>query len=152
MPASGSNMAMAQAFVNRLEANGGTEMDAALQFALRTPPQHGYLRQIIFVTDGAVGNEEALFKLIEARLGAARLFTVGIGSAPNALFMTRAAKFGRGSFTYIGSTDEVEQRIGELFERLSAPVLTDVRLESKKRMKIEEFMRGIKDLPSWKVS
>jgi Ca-activated chloride channel family protein len=38
---------------------------------------------VIFITDGAVGNEDALFALISERLGSSRLFTVGIGSAPN---------------------------------------------------------------------
>jgi Ca-activated chloride channel family protein len=82
----------------------------------------------VFLTDGAVGNEQALFAAVSREIGDSRLFTVGIGSAPNALFMTRAAKFGRGTFTYIGSTNEVEQKIGALFRQLASPVLTDVHV------------------------
>ncbi len=44
----------------------------------------GLVRQVVFLTDGAVGNEDELFQLIRERLGDRRLFTVGIGSAPNA--------------------------------------------------------------------
>ena len=54
------------------------------------------------MTDGAVGTETALFKAIEQRLGDARLFTIGIGSAPNSYFMRKAAQFGRGTYTHIG--------------------------------------------------
>jgi Ca-activated chloride channel family protein len=59
-------------------------MAPALTFALDGRETPGYLRQVIFMTDGGVANEDELFRLIAQRLGASRLFTVGIGSAPNA--------------------------------------------------------------------
>ena len=46
----------------------------------------GGFEQLLFITDGAVSNEDELFALIDRSLGARRLFTVGIGSAPNAHF------------------------------------------------------------------
>ena len=146
MPASGSNVAMAQAFVDRLEANGGTEMNTALQFALRTPPQHGYLKQIIFVTDGAVGNEEGLFKLIEARLGDARLFTVGIGSAPNSWFMRKAAEAGRGTFTTISALHEVAEKMDKLFRKLENPQLTNIELQWPGGTTVESYPSIVPDL------
>ena len=80
------------------------------------------------MTDGAVGNEDQLFGLIADRLGATRLFTVGIGSAPNSHFMTKAAQFGRGTFTYIGDLREVEEKMTRLFAKIDSPVLTDVAI------------------------
>ena len=74
---------------------------------------------MIFITDGAVGNEVALFEEISTRLGNSRLFTVGIGSAPNSWFMREAARFGRGSHTHIGSLEEVGDKMAALFARLS---------------------------------
>jgi Ca-activated chloride channel homolog len=56
------------------------------------------------------------------------LFTVGIGSAPNGYFMRTAAQMGRGTFTFIGQTSEVEQRMNELLRKLTSPVLTDITL------------------------
>jgi len=80
------------------------------------------------MTDGAVGNEQALMGLIHSELGNRRLFTVGIGSAPNTHFMTEAAHFGRGSFTYIGRISEVKEKMAGLFAHLEHPALTDLRL------------------------
>lgn len=74
-----SSLQQAEAFVKRLQADGGTEMAPALEEALRTAAPAGYLKQVVFITDGSVGNEAALFELIHQKLGAARLFTVGIG-------------------------------------------------------------------------
>ena len=50
---------------------------------------------LVFLTDGAIGNEQQLFDTITAGLGRSRVFMVGIGSAPNSHLMSRAAELGR---------------------------------------------------------
>lgn len=127
--ASVKNIVAARRYVDKLQANGGTEMVPAMQAALEAPAKEGYLRQVMFMTDGSVGNEDQLFKLIQRKLGHSRLFTVGIGSAPNGHFMTKAAQLGRGSFTYIGDVAEVGEKMAELFAKLEHPVLSDIAVE-----------------------
>jgi len=128
-PASAANVATASAWVGRLQAEGGTEMAPALHAALDGREHPGVVRQVVFLTDGAVGNEDELLRLVTARLGDSRLFTVGIGSAPNSHFMTRAAALGRGTFTYIGNVAEVREKMTALFAKLDAPVLKGVEVE-----------------------
>jgi Ca-activated chloride channel family protein len=101
---------------------------------------------VIFLTDGAVGNEEELFHLIQARLGDSRLFTVGIGSAPNSHFMRKAAELGRGTFTYIGRVDEVGARMSELFGKLEAPVLKGITLQWPETAHAEAWPARVPDL------
>ncbi|AGS22796.1 marine proteobacterial sortase target protein [Rhizobium etli] len=122
------NREKAVAYVRSLTADGGTEMLPALEDALRSqgPVASGALRQVVFLTDGAIGNEQQLFQEITANRGDARVFTVGIGSAPNTYFMTKAAEVGRGTFTQIGSTDQVASRMSELFAKLQNPAMTDI--------------------------
>lgn len=115
-------------FVHRLKAEGGTEMASALKAALSGNVYPGYLRQVVFITDGSVGNEVALFAYIEQALNESRLFTIGIGSAPNSYFMRKAAEMGRGSFTYISDLNDVESKLEGLFKKLSAPVLSDLSI------------------------
>ena len=81
---------------------------------------------MIFLTDGAIGNEQQLFDVISAGRGRSRIFMVGIGSAPNSYLMNRAAELGRGTFTHIGSTQQVEERTRALFEKLESPVVTNL--------------------------
>lgn len=116
--------------VNNLEANGGTEMAKALNLSFRntSSSNSAFLKQIVFITDGSVGNESELFELINANLGNARLFTVGIGSAPNAYFMRKAAEFGRGTYTFIGDVGEVQEKMLSLFEKIESPALTNLKL------------------------
>lgn len=146
LPATAQNIAQARAWVNALKAGGGTEMAPALEFALDGRDTPGYLRQVIFVTDGGVSNEEELFKLIEKRLGASRLFTVGIGSAPNSHFMARAAQFGRGTFTQIGDVREVGEKMTRLFAKIEAPVLQDVAIRWSDGTTAETFPPRVPDL------
>ncbi|HEX7061769.1 MAG TPA: marine proteobacterial sortase target protein [Woeseiaceae bacterium] len=126
VPATPDNVARARAWVAGLQANGGTEMRPALLRALRQPARETHLRQVVFITDGSVGNEAELFSLIEAELGAARLFTVGIGSAPNGWVMRKAAEAGRGTFTTVSALHEVNEKMHGLFEKLKQPQVTDI--------------------------
>ncbi len=146
MPATQDNIQHAMNYVAGLHADGGTEMLSALQLALRDKAPEGMLRQVIFLTDGSVGNEEQLFSTIQQQLGSSRLFTVGIGSAPNSFFMTRAAQFGRGTFTYIGKVGEVKQKMATLFSKLESPVLRNISINLKDSDKVEVWPKRIPDL------
>jgi Ca-activated chloride channel family protein len=127
-PAVGINRQSAADFIDGLVADGGTEMRSALDLAFSMPPTLDALRQIVFVTDGSVSNEADLVKLIGSRIGSARLFTVGIGGAPNAYFMREAAAAGRGSFTFIPQIEQVNERMSDVFRKLENPALVDLQL------------------------
>lgn len=120
----------ARGFVEGLNANGGTNMYGPLQAAMQNASvTHERLKQIVFITDGSVGNEAQLFELIHQQIGSSRLYTVGIGSAPNGYFMRKAAEFGRGTYSYIGKPDEVQEKMAQLFGKIEKPVLTQVRVQ-----------------------
>lgn len=145
-PADSENVRRAIRWVEGLEARGGTEMASALNLALNGADAPGVVRQVVFLTDGAVGNEEALFGLIRDRLGDSRLFTVGIGSAPNGHFMAKAAQLGRGTYTCIGSIDEVKAKMGELFAKLESPVLKGIAVRWPDSARAEAWPTRIPDL------
>lgn len=126
--ATAADVQLARDWVGGLQATGGTEMLPALQQALagKTSPTH--LRQIVFVTDGAVEHGEALYALLRDQLADARLFPVGIGSAPNAYFLRRAGALGRGTATTIRDLHDVSARMQQLFDKLDRPALRNLQL------------------------
>lgn len=130
VPADRAAREIARRFVDSLRASGGTEMRPALELALPYPdaPAGEWLRQVVFITDGSVANEAEIVALIRRRLGDARLFTVGIGAAPNAWFMHEAAAAGRGSYTFIPAIETVEARMADLFLKLERPALVGLAL------------------------
>ncbi|WP_462157476.1 marine proteobacterial sortase target protein [Pseudoalteromonas sp. GB56] len=140
------NRAEAERFVYNLQADGGTEIADALNHALDGNIHPDYVRQVVFLTDGSVGNEQALFELIGQQLGDSRLFTVGIGSAPNAYFMRRAAHVGRGSFTFISHSSDVSRQMKNLFERLQNPAIRDVQLSGSSSPELDYWPKPLPDL------
>ena len=143
-PANRQNISAAKIMINNIQADGGTEMAGALDFALQQANDENYLQQIIFITDGSIGNEDQLFKLISRKLGNARLFTIGIGHAPNSHFMRKAAEFGRGSYTYVNDLKEVNTKMAELFAKITQPMLRDIKLNWPVR--VEQYPQKLPDL------
>ena len=154
VPVDHSGMLTALDFIDELMANGGTNMAPALHDAMSLPRKNGLLRQIVFITDGSVGNEEELLLQLANQLGESRLFTVAIGSAPNSGFMRKAAEIGRGNHTHIGRLDEVTERMNTLWTRIENPALQNICVDWG--MNAETFPEIIPDLyagePLWLFS
>ena len=148
VPAIETNKQNGKYFVNRLDANGGTEALDAIEYGLgsRDGKSENYLRQIVFLTDGQVGNEDEIFRTVKWKIENDRFFSIGIGSAPNSYLLTKLAELGRGAFTYIGSTQEVAQKMHDLFEKLESPALTDIEVDFPTEVNAELALGTISDL------
>ncbi|MBW2666068.1 MAG: marine proteobacterial sortase target protein, partial [Deltaproteobacteria bacterium] len=141
------NLRRAIDYVRGLESQGGTRILPAIRVALaHQHASRGFLRQVVFLTDGSVANEQELFEAIRRDLGESRLFTVGIGSAPNSHFMRKAAQFGRGSFSHIGKPEEVSEKMERLFRKLESVVLRDITIEIPGAEILEQYPARISDL------
>ena len=152
MMATQQNKEKANNFITQLSADGGTEMYQPLSNALSMPQTNlqsaSAIKQILFITDGAVSNEQALFKLISSATELPRLFTVGIGSAPNGYFMRKAAQFGQGSYTYIGNINDVEKKMSNLLSKISKPTLKNIKVKFNPThvASLEQYPNRIPDL------
>ncbi len=133
-----SNIRKALSWVGALYASGGTEIGLAFDMALAVGGKNTdeidvegkdkvkRLQQVVFFTDGAVGNEAEVFRKIQKNLGNKRIFTVGLGSAPNRYFMAKAAKIGRGSYQVVNSSNEIQPVMDRLFTQLRTPALVNI--------------------------
>ncbi len=146
VPADAESIDSARDFVEGLQADGGTNIAAALGLALDSEGKLADVRQVVFITDGAVGNEAQIFSQVARDLGDSRLFTVGIGTAPNAHLMRKAAHFGRGSYTFIGAAAEISNRMASLFDKLESATLTDIEVDWPGLAASEVSTRRIPDL------
>lgn len=148
------NIEIALDFIHQLSADGGTEMYLPLAKALSMEQSNKQfdhaIKQILFITDGAVSNELSLFELIKNTHVLPRLFTVGIGRAPNSYFMRKAAQYGQGSYTYIADVNEVEKKMSILLKKISQPVLTNIQVQFHPLHlgNIEQYPKKIPDLYS----
>ncbi len=120
----------AKGWVAGLQAAGGTAIYPALARAMTLIGEGsaGYASRVIFLTDGAVANEQEVLRAIAGRLGDTRLHTIGIGAAPNAYLMRKMAWHGRGICEFVATIDQASNRIDAFFDRLERPVWTDLEL------------------------
>ncbi|EWS98330.1 hypothetical protein BG00_10225 [Pseudoalteromonas sp. SCSIO_11900] len=144
--ASDFNLRRAERFIYNLQADGGTEIKGALDAVLDGTQFEGFVRQVVFLTDGSVSNEDQLFKHIAHALGDSRLFTVGIGSAPNRYFMRRAADIGKGTYTFISSAHDVQPKMQQLFDKLAHPAMTNLALTNKNEESLDFWPSPLPDL------
>jgi len=125
------NIQLAKRFISKLDGDGGTVMLPALTAAFDAPSRanNNKLRQVVFITDGQISNEGELFSVIAKNLGNSRLFMIGIGSAPNRYFLSRAAKLGRGTDTIIPDLDKVAAKMTRVFAKLEKPIMQNLTVK-----------------------
>jgi Ca-activated chloride channel family protein len=140
------NIRKAQEWINELEAGGGTVMGPSLKMALEEKHKEGHLRQIIFITDGAIGYEDSVAHFVKNNVGNARFFVVGIGSAPNTHLMKLLALHGRGVPVFIGNIEETEHEMNSLFQKMRSPILTDLKLNLSDDIRAEIIPSKVPDL------
>jgi len=110
---------------------GGTEMAQPLSMAADLLSSGGLERDrvLVFVTDGQVGNESQLIKLLGARLNGTRVFALGIDQAVNAGFLNRlAALGGQGEAELVESEDRVDEVLTRCHRRIDTPALRDLQV------------------------
>jgi len=120
-------------FIDRIEALGGTNMEAAFNLALKDKVDESRPSNIIFITDGkpTIGefDEVKLMKKISDANGKHhRIFTFGIGEDLNIRLLDKIAEDGRGLRSYITDGNEISGTVTSFFKKISAPVLSDVKI------------------------
>ncbi|HNG92219.1 MAG TPA: VIT domain-containing protein [Acidobacteriota bacterium] len=125
-----------EAYLRKVTARGGTELDMAVSHALqaiaRREESTPRMPVIVLLTDGQIGDESRVLKRIQQELGAARVFTVGIDTAVNEGFLRRLATVGGGTSTFVQPGSQLEEALQAVAREMGKPVLTSLELEAGK--------------------
>lgn len=128
-PATPDNIAEALAYVEAMQASGGSNIKSAIEQALSPQTADGYLRLVTFLTDGKVQNEFETLRTLNDKLGQARLFALGVGSNVNRYLLGEMGEMGNGFTQYIDPNRDVRQQAIQTAKRLQTPVLTDIHVD-----------------------
>ena len=140
------NLTAARNYVSGLRANGGTEMINGVRAALDFPHDPSRYRFVTFMTDGYIGNERDILAAVHDRIGAARIFSFGVGNSVNRYLMERMAEAGRGVVAYLGLNDSARDVMDDFFARVSRPALTDVEIDWGGMAVTDVYPRTLPDL------
>jgi Ca-activated chloride channel homolog len=129
LPATKENCDNALDSISRESAGGGTELEAALQTAVKLPRSEFVSRSIVVVTDGYIAEEKSAFTLIHENLQKTNFFAFGIGSGVNRYLIEGVAHAGQGE-PFIVTNPSEAAALGDRFRRyIQSPVLTDIHVK-----------------------
>ncbi|HVE12313.1 MAG TPA: VIT domain-containing protein [Elusimicrobiota bacterium] len=131
------NKARALRYVKKIESAGGTNIEAGLQDGLKllSGSREGRTAMLFFLTDGVptVGQTQIDALLKQAQDGnhgvSARVFSFGVGDDVNTLLLDKLAEMNRGAHDYVGKGEDLENKVSSLYQKVSQPALTDVKVE-----------------------
>ena len=146
VPATPANVRRGLDYVDDLEADGGTMMERGIRAALQPPQDERWLRIVSFMTDGYIGNEREIFRLVEDLRGRARIFSFGVGDSVNRYLLEGLARHGRGAVAFVGLSDSVAREVDRFYERSARPAMTDVRLQVEGATISDVYPRQLPDL------
>ncbi|MBS1796396.1 MAG: VWA domain-containing protein [Acidobacteria bacterium] len=121
-------------FVNRLQPNGGTNINDALRAAMRQFDSSDRPKMLVFMTDGrpTVGesNVERIIKNAgEVKVDGLRMFTFGVGYDVNTQLLDKLAAENSGVADYIEPKEDLEIKVSNFFTKVNSPVLTGLELD-----------------------
>ncbi len=116
-------------YVKSLSANGGTEIPNAIRQAFSVPQPDRTLRIVVFLTDGYIGNESEVLRLITSTVNDARIYAFGVGTSVNRFLLSEMGRKGRGFARFMDPTEDAEEVALELAGKLESPVLTDIHID-----------------------
>lgn len=135
LAATPENKARAKRYIERIEAAGGTNIEAGLDQGLKLlSGAGGATPMLFFLTDGVptIGQTDPgalLRKAAEANASLrARVFSFGVGSDVNTLLLDKLADAGRGARDYVAPNEDIEAKVSSLYQKVERPALTDVKL------------------------
>jgi Ca-activated chloride channel homolog len=139
------NLRKAKAFLASRSGSGGTEMMKAIRAALAPSDSQDHVRVVCFLTDGYVGNDMEIIGEVHKH-PKARVFSFGIGNSVNRFLLSKMAEAGRGEVEFVTLADKAEASAHRFYERIRAPLLTDVSIDWGKLPVADVYPSRLPDL------
>lgn len=149
--ASKENKNKAIHFVNDVEDSGGTNINEALFQALKMVKPGERPNYILFLTDGlpTVGvtdTAEILRNISRANNLKSRIFVFGVGYDVNTELLDRISSENRGTSIYVSEDENLEKAISNYYEKISSPLLSDLKIDFKGIEIKDAYPRVLPDL------
>jgi Ca-activated chloride channel family protein len=124
----------ARDFVDRLEANGSTDINRALLEALAMSGTAGRPTIIIFLTDGLPTVGELDVDRIIGNVGDAapknvRIFPFGVGYDVNTTLLDSIAQNQRGASGYVRPEEAIDEKVSAFYAKVSTPLLANLAVD-----------------------
>lgn len=121
-------------FVKKLMPTGGTNINDSLIASLKLFDSSARPKMVVFMTDGlpTVGEQDALkiaSNVAKSKKADVRIFPFGFGYDVNTTLLDRLGAENAGVSDYVQPKEDLEVKVSNFFQRVSAPVLSDLELD-----------------------
>ncbi len=121
------NVNLGLAYVELMSGIGGSEMLSGVRVALGYPEDPEYDRYVIFITDGQIGNESGVLRVVRNSIGTRTLlWSVGVGAAPNRYLLDALAEEGDGNSFYVALQEDPSIAASRIRDQLAGAVIRDI--------------------------
>lgn len=149
--ANNQNKEKAFGFVKEIEDSGGTNINDALLQALEMTEAGKRPNYILFLTDGLptaglTGTKKILKNIASSNKFDSRIIVFGVGNDVNTELLDRISSDNRGTSVYVGERDELEIAISNYYEKISSPLLSDLKISFKGIEVKNSYPRNLPDL------
>jgi len=149
--ASRENIERALRFVDEVEDSGGTNINDALLQALEMIEPGERPNYILFLTDGLptvgiTGTAEIMRNISKANELKTRIFAFGVGYDVNTELLDRISSDNRGTSVYVAEDENLEVAVSNYYEKISSPLLSDVKIDFKGIEVRDTYPRVMPDL------
>ncbi|MBL7978296.1 MAG: VWA domain-containing protein [Bacteroidetes Order II. Incertae sedis bacterium] len=133
-PYNADNRREALRYTEAIESGGGTNIHSALEKAMQQIQDEKRPNYVLFLTDGlpTAGNTNEMQIAENTRRRnrhQARVFAFGVGEDVNARLLDRLVNGNGGRSEYVSLEDNLEAKIAAFYSGITAPLLTNIRIE-----------------------
>lgn len=127
IPASVANIQSAKTYLSAISANWGSQMDLGLKECLRQITDASFSNAILVFTSGYSPLDPRQIEALNTyKTG---IFPIGIGDELDRARLEMTAALNYGFVTYIDANDNLNEKMFQVFQQISQPILTDVGFE-----------------------
>ncbi|XP_071608604.1 von Willebrand factor A domain-containing protein 5B2 [Heliangelus exortis] len=108
---------------------GGTNLLAALGWALAQPLHHGYPRQLFLFTGVAVGNTGRILRLLRRQASTVRCFSFGMGPQACRRLLKGMAKVSRGHAEFLSPAERLQPKLIKSLKKAMEPAISDITID-----------------------
>ncbi|XP_023788695.1 von Willebrand factor A domain-containing protein 5B2 isoform X2 [Cyanistes caeruleus] len=108
---------------------GGTNLLAALGWAMAQPLHHGYPRQLFLFTGVAVGNASRILRLVRRQASTVRCFSFGMGPRPCRRLLKAVAKVSRGRAEFLSPAERLQPKLIKSLKKAIEPAISDITID-----------------------
>ncbi|MEJ2637716.1 MAG: VWA domain-containing protein [Calditrichia bacterium] len=151
-PAGREQIQNALYFIDNMSASGGTNINEALQRALRLKNERDRRpTSIVFLTDGlpteGVTDVGAILRNVQnEQKDFIRIFSFGVGYDVNTFLLDKLSGDSHGSANYVKPGENIEKEVSAFFAHISSPVLTAPKIDFGRLQVYDVYPQNLPDI------